>query len=103
MHYRTKNLIEDYTKEVVTQLEYIGEQDFSEIPKLSRMEFFNDTRQSFGCTALVLYGGTSFGKAELTNFNIASIITTITIIMFTFIFYIITNFYILKGCITSEW
>ncbi|RHZ46546.1 hypothetical protein Glove_615g23 [Diversispora epigaea] len=61
----TKKLIEDYTKEVITQLEYIGEQDFSEIPKLSKMEFFNDTRQSFGSTALVLYGGTSFGLYHL--------------------------------------
>ncbi|CAG8512284.1 1078_t:CDS:10 [Diversispora eburnea] len=61
----TKKLIEDYTQEVITQLEYIGEQDFSEIPKLSKMEFFNDTRQSFGNSALVLYGGTSFGLYHL--------------------------------------
>jgi TAG lipase/lysophosphatidylethanolamine acyltransferase len=61
----TKSLIEDYTKEVVTQLEYIAEKDFIDLPQYSKLEFFNDTRQSFGCTALVLYGGATFGLYHL--------------------------------------
>ncbi|GBC03237.1 hypothetical protein RclHR1_05020014 [Rhizophagus clarus] len=61
----TKRLIEDYTKEVVTQLEYIAEKDFIDLPQYSKLEFFNDTRQSFGCTALVLYGGAAFGLYHL--------------------------------------
>ena len=58
----TKKLIEDYTQEIVTQLEYIGEKDFI---GCSKLEFFNDTRQSFGSTALVLYGGATFGSYHL--------------------------------------
>ncbi|CAG8475880.1 16014_t:CDS:10 [Acaulospora morrowiae] len=61
----TKGLIEDYTREVVNQLEYIAEHDFCETPNLTKVEFFNDTRQSFGSTALVLYGGSSFGLYHL--------------------------------------
>jgi TAG lipase/lysophosphatidylethanolamine acyltransferase len=61
----TKNLIQDYTKEIVTQLEYIGEKDFIDLPQHSKLEFFNDTRQSFGCSALVLYGGATFGLYHL--------------------------------------
>uniref|UniRef100_A0A1D1Z9S9 Triacylglycerol lipase SDP1 n=1 Tax=Anthurium amnicola TaxID=1678845 RepID=A0A1D1Z9S9_9ARAE len=61
----TKKLIEDYTKEVVTQLEYIGEKDFIDLPQHSKLEFFNYTRQSFGCSALVLYGGAMFGLYHL--------------------------------------
>ncbi|CAJ0768281.1 22186_t:CDS:10, partial [Entrophospora sp. SA101] len=50
----------DYTEEVVTQLEYIGENNFAELPNYSKIEFFHDTKQSFGNTALVLYGGATF-------------------------------------------
>lgn len=35
--------------------------DFSEQHKI---EFFNDTRQSFGNTALLLHGGATFGKLK---------------------------------------
>jgi len=61
----TKKLIEDYTEEVVTQLEYIGENNFAELPNYSKIEFFHDTKQSFGNTALVLYGGATFGLCHL--------------------------------------
>ncbi|CAJ0840634.1 1997_t:CDS:10, partial [Entrophospora sp. SA101] len=55
----------DYTEEVVTQLEYIGENNFAELPNYSKIEFFHDTKQSFGNTALVLYGGATFGLCHL--------------------------------------
>ncbi|CAG8771943.1 7972_t:CDS:10, partial [Gigaspora margarita] len=61
----TKKLIEDYTEEVVTQLEYIKEAEFSDTSQTSKIEFFSDTRQSFGCSALVLYGGATFGLYHL--------------------------------------
>jgi TAG lipase/lysophosphatidylethanolamine acyltransferase len=59
----TKKLIEEYTKEVVTQLECI--EDSTDFPQYSKLEFFNETRQSFGCSALVLYGGATFGLYHL--------------------------------------
>ncbi|CAG8439133.1 9265_t:CDS:2 [Funneliformis caledonium] len=61
----TKQLIQDYTQEIVTQLDDIGEKDFTDLPQYSKLDFFNDTRQSFGCTALVLYGGATFGLFHL--------------------------------------
>ncbi|CAG8672263.1 12670_t:CDS:10, partial [Dentiscutata erythropus] len=61
----TKKLIEDYTQEVATQLDYIRQSNFSDVPQTSKIDFFNDTRQSFGCSALVLYGGATFGLYHL--------------------------------------
>ncbi|CAG8620843.1 10083_t:CDS:10, partial [Paraglomus occultum] len=58
----TKNLIEEYTREVVSQLEYVAN---SELTLQSKVEFFHDTKQSFGCSALVLYGGAAFGLYHL--------------------------------------
>ncbi|CAG8466845.1 11391_t:CDS:10 [Ambispora gerdemannii] len=58
----TKKLIEDYTQEVVRQLEYIGNTD---LQLRSKIDFYYETRQSFGCTALVLYGGATFGLYHL--------------------------------------
>lgn len=53
----TKKLIEDYMEEVVTQIEYIESTPDFDAP--TKMKFFSDTRQSFGCSALVLQGGTA--------------------------------------------
>ncbi|KAI8978088.1 acyl transferase/acyl hydrolase/lysophospholipase [Pilobolus umbonatus] len=53
----TKKLIEDYMEEVVAQIEYI-ESDPS-FDAQAKIKFFIDTRQSFGCSALVLQGGTA--------------------------------------------
>ncbi|CAG8515048.1 9391_t:CDS:10 [Scutellospora calospora] len=61
----TKKLIEDYTQEVATQLEYINKSDVSVESPNPKVEFINDTRQSFGCSALVLYGGAAFGLCHL--------------------------------------
>ncbi|GAA5798523.1 hypothetical protein HPULCUR_003927 [Helicostylum pulchrum] len=53
----TKKLIEDYMEEVVTQIEYI--ESTSDFDAQAKIKFFSDTRQSFGCSALVLQGGTA--------------------------------------------
>ncbi|KAF7724183.1 hypothetical protein EC973_001255 [Apophysomyces ossiformis] len=51
-------LIEDYMKETVSHIEYIeASPDFDQQAKL---KFFCDVRQGFGCSALVLQGGTAF-------------------------------------------
>ncbi|KAI9016778.1 hypothetical protein DFJ74DRAFT_622123 [Hyaloraphidium curvatum] len=59
----TKNLIEAYLAEVCSQLVLVA--DDKEMPLQSRLEFFTDTRQSFGNTALILSGGTTFGAFHL--------------------------------------
>ncbi|KAJ3105841.1 hypothetical protein HDU97_007485 [Phlyctochytrium planicorne] len=61
----TKKLIEDYQEEVVNQLLYICDNDFDELTFAAKTEFINDTRQSFGNTALVLLGGATFGLYHL--------------------------------------
>lgn len=61
----TKHLIEEYTEEVVSQLEYIARTSMEGFTQQSKFEFFSDTRQSFGNTALLLNGGVSFGLYHL--------------------------------------
>ncbi|KAG1055257.1 hypothetical protein G6F43_002782 [Rhizopus delemar] len=53
----TKQLIQDYMEEVVTQIEYI--ESTPDFDAQAKLKFFSDTRQSFGCSALVLQGGTA--------------------------------------------
>ncbi|EPB88490.1 hypothetical protein HMPREF1544_04725 [Mucor circinelloides 1006PhL] len=53
----TKQLIEDYMEEVVSQIEYI--ETTSDFDAQAKIKFFSDSRQSFGCSALVLQGGTA--------------------------------------------
>lgn len=57
----TKKLIEDYMEEVIEQLEYISNADSKCLSPQAKLDFFHDTRQSFGCSALILYGGATFG------------------------------------------
>lgn len=57
---RTKTLIEDYLEEVVAQIDYIENSD--DLPQQTKLKFLSDTRQGFGCSALVLQGGTALGK-----------------------------------------
>ncbi|TPX61115.1 hypothetical protein SpCBS45565_g07347 [Spizellomyces sp. 'palustris'] len=61
----TKSLIEDYLNQVVTQLQYIQRNDFEVLSPQQKVEFFHDTRQSFGNTALLLEGGATFGLFHL--------------------------------------
>ena len=45
---------------MVKQIEYIESTDA--LDQQAKMKFFSDARQGFGCSALVLQGGTAFGK-----------------------------------------
>ncbi|KAH6574296.1 hypothetical protein BASA60_005586 [Batrachochytrium salamandrivorans] len=61
----TKILIEDYLKEVVTQFDTIYNSGFSVLNGAQKALMFNDTQQSFGCTALLLQGGVTFGMYHI--------------------------------------
>lgn len=63
----TKLLIEDYIREVIQGLEFIDNlpAENGMITDQKRLDFFHDTRQSFGRTALVLHGGTMFGMCHI--------------------------------------
>ncbi|KAI9255684.1 acyl transferase/acyl hydrolase/lysophospholipase [Phascolomyces articulosus] len=59
----TKNLIEDYMDEVIAHIEYIESTDA--LDQQTKLKFLSDSRQSFGCSALVLQGGTAFALYHL--------------------------------------
>jgi TAG lipase/lysophosphatidylethanolamine acyltransferase len=61
----TKDLIHDYLHSVVDQIGYIRGGVFPELTLQSKIDFFADTKQSFGSTALVLSGGATFGLCHL--------------------------------------
>lgn len=71
----TKFKIEEYIKEVLNCLNYLNESinapserdhdDFIMNSKQLKLDFFHDARQSFGCTALLLQGGSLFGLCHL--------------------------------------
>ncbi|KAG0188176.1 hypothetical protein DFQ28_005297 [Apophysomyces sp. BC1034] len=54
----TKELIEDYMDETVSHIEYI--EASPDLDQQAKLKFFSDARQGFGCSALVLQGGTAF-------------------------------------------
>lgn len=58
--HRTKELIEEYMDEVVKQIEYIETTD--KLEQQAKIKLLSDTRQAFGRSALVLQGGTAFGR-----------------------------------------
>ena len=51
--------------EVISQLEYI--ETTGELDPQTKLKFFMDTRQSFGCSALILQGGATFGMFNTTQ------------------------------------
>ncbi|ORZ40019.1 hypothetical protein BCR44DRAFT_115525, partial [Catenaria anguillulae PL171] len=57
----TKRLIQEYTREVVDSLNYIATTDHPDLSFQARLDFFHETKQSFGCSALILEGGATFG------------------------------------------
>ncbi|RHZ45277.1 hypothetical protein Glove_682g52 [Diversispora epigaea] len=61
----TKKLIEDYINEVVKQLNIICDTESEEISAKYKLDFFINTRQSFGRTALLLSGGATFGLTHI--------------------------------------
>ncbi|ODV68565.1 hypothetical protein HYPBUDRAFT_238304 [Hyphopichia burtonii NRRL Y-1933] len=71
----TKFKIEEYIVEVLNCLNYLNESirtpteksndNFIMNSKQLKLDFFHDARQSFGCTALLLQGGSLFGLCHL--------------------------------------
>ncbi|CAN6652902.1 triacylglycerol lipase 3 [Trichomonascus vanleenenianus] len=64
----TKLLIEDYINEVIGCLEYMDKVKPNSNVMLTsqrQLDFFHDTRQSFGNSALILHGGSLFGLCHL--------------------------------------
>ncbi|KAG9294700.1 hypothetical protein G9A89_008179 [Geosiphon pyriformis] len=61
----TKKLIEVYIQEVVDHLNHICDTPSEDITTKEKLEFFTNTRQSFGRTALLLSGGATFGLTHL--------------------------------------
>lgn len=71
----TKHKIEEYIEEVLDCLNYLNESintpsdrenaEYIMNSKQLKLDFFHDVRQSFGCTALVLQGGSLFGLCHL--------------------------------------
>ncbi|KAK3814183.1 MAG: acyl transferase/acyl hydrolase/lysophospholipase [Benniella sp.] len=61
----TKHLIESYMDEVVSQLEHVAEAGHTTLSRQAKIDFFMETRQSFGSSALLLHGGASFGMYHL--------------------------------------
>ncbi|KAI9168552.1 triacylglycerol lipase [Blastocladiella emersonii ATCC 22665] len=57
----TKRLIQEYTREVVSILDQLASTDHPDLPPPMRLDFFHETKQSFGCSALILEGGATFG------------------------------------------
>lgn len=68
----TKFMIQEYILEVLDCLSYLNdsmnseaEDDYIMNSKQLKINFFHDARQSFGCTALILQGGSLFGLCHL--------------------------------------
>lgn len=68
----TKIMIQEYIMEVLECLNYLNDSMNSETDddyimnsKQLKINFFHDARQSFGCTALILQGGSLFGLCHL--------------------------------------
>mmetsp|Transcript_4417 Transcript_4417/g.7507 ORF Transcript_4417/g.7507 Transcript_4417/m.7507 type:complete len:164 (+) Transcript_4417:365-856(+) len=61
----TKVLIEDYHQEVIKCIQFIYYYQGSKLDCQKKLEFFAETRHSYGRTALFLSGGASFGKFHI--------------------------------------
>ena len=61
----TKQLIEDYHNETIKCIQMIYYYKGSKLDLQDKLEFFSETRHSYGRTALFLSGGASFGKFHM--------------------------------------
>jgi len=59
--YGTKRLIEKYHNEVIKCIRFIYYYKGSKLSPNNKLEFFAETRHSYGRTALLLSGKNSFG------------------------------------------
>ncbi len=57
----TKYLIEEYQDEMLKSLDFISNYNERYFPLYKKLEFFSETRHSYGRTALLLSGGASMG------------------------------------------
>lgn len=57
----TKFLIDDYVDEVCTALEYLRDADDKQLDARAKQQFFEETSQSYGRSALMLSGGATLG------------------------------------------
>ncbi|MGK5092655.1 DUF3336 domain-containing protein [Deltaproteobacteria bacterium TL4] len=64
-HTGTKQLIEDYIQEVVTNLNEICDNDYDFFSKEQKIQFFRDVFQAYGRNALLLSGGATLGIFHL--------------------------------------
>lgn len=64
-HIGTKYLIDDYTTEVTSLLNYLCDHDIPELPYNQKMMFFRHTGQSYGRSALMLSGGANMGMFHM--------------------------------------
>jgi TAG lipase/lysophosphatidylethanolamine acyltransferase len=60
----TKDLISDYTSEVVRQLHFVCDAKIEGFTLEKKYDFFNELRQSYGRSALLLSGGGSLGMLQ---------------------------------------
>ena len=64
-NYGTKHLVEVFEDEMLKSLEFIANFNDKAFPLYRKMEFFSETRHSYGRTALLLSGGASLGMFHL--------------------------------------
>ena len=57
----TKVIVEEYHQLINSALNYICDHNDDEVPSDAKLAFFNETRHSYGRTALLLSGGASLG------------------------------------------
>ena len=61
----TKDLISDYTSEMVRQLHFVCDANIEGFTLQKKYDFFNELRQSYGRSALLLSGGGSLGNGNV--------------------------------------
>lgn len=57
--------IEDYIGQVISVLDYVAKTPFDGVSIREKFDLLNDSRQSFGRTALLFQGGSTFGLVHL--------------------------------------
>ena len=61
----TKIIVEEYTHLLSSSLDYICDHDDPEVSDEMKLTFFNETRHSYGRTALLLSGGAALASYHL--------------------------------------
>jgi predicted acylesterase/phospholipase RssA len=64
-NYGTKYLIEEFEEEMIRSLDFIANFSERNFPLPKKLEFFSETRHSYGRTALLLSGGANLGMFHI--------------------------------------